>query len=183
MFVSRACARRRGGGGSFPTPSAFPVLRGGGNCVTRSPLRVEVTSRRPLFLLLWLCIPSGFLVVFEKPNRSSFTFTFTITAARAAAAGPLCRFSSLFPDTDRFFGSVGSFFQLPLAGGSFEVNPPFDSQSVLLCIDRMVEVRSAVCCAPMRPCVGRSGASDVNVTCIVIGPPAMPPRNSRYRCP
>ncbi len=31
----------------------------------------------PLFLLLWLSIPSGFLVVFEKPNRSSFTFTFT----------------------------------------------------------------------------------------------------------
>jgi hypothetical protein len=28
-------------------------------------------------LLLWLSIPSGFLVVFEKPNRSSFTFTFT----------------------------------------------------------------------------------------------------------
>jgi hypothetical protein len=28
-----------------------------------------------LFLLLWLSIPSGFLVVFEKPIRSSFTFT------------------------------------------------------------------------------------------------------------
>ncbi len=26
------------------------------------------------FLLSWLSIPSGFLVVFEKPNRSSFTF-------------------------------------------------------------------------------------------------------------
>jgi hypothetical protein len=25
------------------------------------------------FLLLWLSIPSGFLVVFEKPNRRSFT--------------------------------------------------------------------------------------------------------------
>ncbi len=25
------------------------------------------------------CIPFGFLVVFEKPNRSSFTFTFTYT--------------------------------------------------------------------------------------------------------
>ncbi len=28
-----------------------------------------------IFLLSWLSIPSGFLVVFEKPNRSSFTFT------------------------------------------------------------------------------------------------------------
>jgi hypothetical protein len=29
------------------------------------------------FLLLWLRIRSGFLVVFEKPNRSSFPFPFT----------------------------------------------------------------------------------------------------------
>ncbi len=29
----------------------------------------------------WLSIPSGFLVVFEKPNRSSFTFTFTLSGA------------------------------------------------------------------------------------------------------
>ncbi len=27
--------------------------------------------------MLWLSMPYGFLVVFEKPNRSSFTFTFT----------------------------------------------------------------------------------------------------------
>jgi hypothetical protein len=53
------------------------------------------------------------------------------------------RFSSLFPDTDRFFGSVGSFFQLPLLEGCYEVNPPFDSHSVLLCIHRMVEVCGA----------------------------------------
>jgi hypothetical protein len=33
-------------------------------------------------MLLWLSIPSGFLVVFEKPNRSSFTFTFTFTRTR-----------------------------------------------------------------------------------------------------
>ncbi len=33
-------------------------------------------------------IPSGFLVVFEKPNRSSFTFTFT-TAQRGAASPQL----------------------------------------------------------------------------------------------
>jgi hypothetical protein len=30
-----------------------------------------------LFLLLSLCLPCGFLVVFEKPNRSSCTYTFT----------------------------------------------------------------------------------------------------------
>ncbi len=36
-------------------------------------------NARQLFLLLWLSVPSGFLVVLEKPNRSSFTFTFTHT--------------------------------------------------------------------------------------------------------
>ncbi len=32
---------------------------------------------RQLFLLLWLSIPSGFLVGYEKANRSSFTFPCT----------------------------------------------------------------------------------------------------------
>ncbi len=43
------------------------------------------------FLLLWLCIPSGFLVVVEKPDRSSFTFAFTLLvpcASTPAALGP-----------------------------------------------------------------------------------------------
>ncbi len=31
-----------------------------------------------IFLLLWLSVPSGLLVVFEKPNRSSFIFTLTL---------------------------------------------------------------------------------------------------------
>ena len=57
------------------------------------------------------------------------------------------RFSSLFPDTDRFFGSTGSFFQLPLTSGSYEVNPPFDSYSVLQCIDRITEVSTRRACA------------------------------------
>jgi hypothetical protein len=42
------------------------------------PCRAATLPSSPL-LLLWLSIPSGFLVVFEKPNRSSFTFTFTFT--------------------------------------------------------------------------------------------------------
>eukprot|EP00471_Norrisiella_sphaerica_P012012 CAMPEP_0184503582 /NCGR_PEP_ID=MMETSP0113_2-20130426/51963_1 /TAXON_ID=91329 /ORGANISM="Norrisiella sphaerica, Strain BC52" /LENGTH=414 /DNA_ID=CAMNT_0026893107 /DNA_START=2068 /DNA_END=3312 /DNA_ORIENTATION=+ len=39
-------------------------------------------------------------------------------------------FCSAFPDTDSVFGSVGSFFDLPIDGtvkGSFEANPPFIS--------------------------------------------------------
>jgi hypothetical protein len=45
----------------------------------REPTQPKEFTKRDLFLLLWLRIPSGFLVVFEKPNRSSFTFTFTFT--------------------------------------------------------------------------------------------------------
>ncbi len=40
----------------------------------RAHVRYRVFSMScPCFRLLWLSIPSGFLVVFEKPNRSSFT--------------------------------------------------------------------------------------------------------------
>ncbi|RNF08559.1 uncharacterized protein Tco025E_07320 [Trypanosoma conorhini] len=34
-------------------------------------------------------------------------------------------FGSLFPDTDACFGSLGSFFDLALVSGHYEVNPPF----------------------------------------------------------
>jgi hypothetical protein len=46
--------------------------------VSKAGVPSPVLHRR-LFLLLWLSIPSGFLVVFEKPNRSSFTFTYPPT--------------------------------------------------------------------------------------------------------
>jgi len=41
------------------------------------------------------------------------------------------RFCSLFPDTDRFFGSEGSFFDFNPQMGSFECNPPFDQHSIV----------------------------------------------------
>jgi hypothetical protein len=54
-----------------------------GACTTHGS--VVVTSTLSLF---WLSIPSGFLVVFEKPNRSSFTITFTCTCLRWRSALP-----------------------------------------------------------------------------------------------
>lgn len=36
-------------------------------------------------------------------------------------------YGSLFPDTDRPFGSVGSFFDADILSGHVEVNPPFDA--------------------------------------------------------
>ncbi len=49
----------------------FNEVRGGGRPVVRHPtVPTNVNS-----LLSWFSIPSGFLVVFEKPNRSSCTFT------------------------------------------------------------------------------------------------------------
>jgi len=41
------------------------------------------------------------------------------------------RFCSLFKDTDCFFGSEGSFFHFQPDYGSYEVNPPFDQQSIV----------------------------------------------------
>ncbi len=47
---------------------------------------------------VWHSTPSGFLVVFEKPNRSSFTCTFTCTLSEVAAPSkvwaPASSFSS-----------------------------------------------------------------------------------------
>jgi len=45
--------------------------------------------------------------------------------------------SSLFADTDRFFGSLGSFFDFVPLEGSFHVNPPFSGGSLKLMFDRI----------------------------------------------
>ncbi len=61
------------------------VLASEGACPTphlllhATPTPPFLRSHRTHFQLLWLSIPSEFLVVFEKPNRSLFTFTFTLT--------------------------------------------------------------------------------------------------------
>ena len=55
----------------------------------------------------------------------------------------LPRFHSAFPDTDRFFGSLGSFYSLRAESGAFESNPPFlelnlacNALHLLLLLDR-----------------------------------------------
>ncbi len=52
-------------------------------CHGRGPATLHPLHRR--LLLLRLCIPSGFLVVFEKPTRSSCTSTFTCSKDTAPA--------------------------------------------------------------------------------------------------
>jgi hypothetical protein len=49
-------------------------------------------------------------------------------------------FGSLFLDTDRYFGSNGSFFDYRPSCGSFEVNPPFDAQSCRLTVEHIITV-------------------------------------------
>ena len=44
------------------------------------------------------------------------------------------RFCSAFADTDRFFGSVGSFFSYEPSEGSFECNPPFVPEVMLAAV-------------------------------------------------
>ena len=77
----------------------------------------------------------------ERPGCSD-NVSFVYFSFRAFS-GQIPNYCSLFPDTDKYFGSLGSFFQQPLHTGSFEVNPPFDWQSMILCLDRIVEVRHA----------------------------------------
>ena len=46
-------------------------------------------------------------------------------------------YCSLFPDTDRFFGSLGNFYGYSFAPGCYECNPPFDNASVTACFYRL----------------------------------------------
>jgi len=46
-------------------------------------------------------------------------------------------YCSAFPDTDSSFGSLGSFFDLERAEGSFEANPPFVPEVMDAMVDRM----------------------------------------------
>ena len=49
----------------------------------------------------------------------------------------LGRFCSIWKDVDRYFGSLGSAFDLFPPTGSFEVNPPFDLLSVRQAFDQL----------------------------------------------
>mmetsp|Transcript_40499 Transcript_40499/g.61402 ORF Transcript_40499/g.61402 Transcript_40499/m.61402 type:complete len:99 (-) Transcript_40499:723-1019(-) len=56
-------------------------------------------------------------------------------------ASPLNRvspsYNSIFPDVDRFFGSLGSFFDFLPLEGSFEANPPFDGESTSIMFEHI----------------------------------------------
>ena len=52
-------------------------------------------------------------------------------------------FCSAFADTDRAFGSKGSFFDFRPCEGSFECNPPFDSQSIDACLEHVLALLRA----------------------------------------
>ena len=55
----------------------------------------------------------------------------------------LPRFCSLFPDVDRPFGSLGSFFNQQWKGGGVEVNPPFVNATLQAAWERMREQLAA----------------------------------------
>lgn len=49
-------------------------------------------------------------------------------------------FCSQFPDTDSYFGSLGSFFEFRPSQGSFEVHPPYDQQSIMMTFAHIVTI-------------------------------------------
>ena len=50
------------------------------------------------------------------------------------------RFCSAFPDTDCFFGSIGSFFEFNPVSGSFQTGPPYDHQLSHAMFDHICEL-------------------------------------------
>ena len=62
-------------------------------------------------------------------------------------ASPLnCRYGSYcsaFDDTDARFGSMGSFFDFAPKKGSFEVNPPFVPETMMVCVDHITTLLTA----------------------------------------
>jgi hypothetical protein len=46
----------------------------------------------------------------------------------------LAKYCSAFEDTDQCFGSLGSFYNVGGLQGSYECNPPFDTESVVACL-------------------------------------------------
>jgi phosphorylated CTD-interacting factor 1 len=61
-------------------------------------------------------------------------------------------YCSLFVDTDKYFGSRGSFFDFTPTVGSFEVNPPFNRRSVFTVIARIVFILNSSS-APLSFCL------------------------------
>jgi hypothetical protein len=61
-----------------------------------------------------------------------------------AYASPLnCHFPafcSLFPDTDRFLGSHGSFYEFTPRCGAFEANPPFVNKVMVRCVQHILDL-------------------------------------------
>jgi len=48
-------------------------------------------------------------------------------------------YCSIFKDIEKHFNSHGSFFELSINKGNFEVNPPFDEELIKLTIDKLIE--------------------------------------------
>lgn len=49
-------------------------------------------------------------------------------------------YNSIFPDTDQYFGSTGSFFDFFPTEGSFQCNPPNESTTIALMLDHIMEL-------------------------------------------
>lgn len=64
----------------------------------------------------------------------------------------LSQYCSMFPDTDAVFGSKGSFFDFEPTEGSFEANPPFVEEILVLMIERMAMLLDKAS-GPMSFCV------------------------------
>jgi len=84
-------------------------------------------------------IQNGFRATVPPSAFTSMTEHFGVV--HECFASPLNQsclsYNSVFPDTDRYFGSLGSFFDFVPTEGSFQVNPPFDGESLKMMFDHI----------------------------------------------
>jgi hypothetical protein len=136
-------------GATLPPARELPILRSHFDELCRAYLaNVSSQSAEAEDVALELMLPRVFACVSRYETLSSTKSGHQAAVPEAAMAAlkedfgvrfecfasplnALCdKYCSLFPDTDRFFGSRGSFFDYFPRDGSHECNPPYDAASV-----------------------------------------------------
>jgi len=86
---------------------------------------------------IFLCVAGLPVTVFESIQRN---FGVTFECFSSPLNCYFRQYCSLFPDTDGYFGSRGSFFNFHPISGSFEVNPPLSEDIIEAAITHIEEL-------------------------------------------
>lgn len=112
---------------------------------------------RPMEEAAWHCAvpPKAMRVLHERLDSSQECFASPLNAFTH-------RFCSAFPDTDCFFGSIGSFFEFNPTRGSFEAGPPYDHQLIHAMFDHMCDLLAVEKKTTTNSSVASNNSNEVN---------------------